>query len=1297
MPKKTRSAASRPLKRHRNESQIDDQNVDSNQTLVGSSSSAKRQKKEDEEKVKPVQGRSSRSSSARTRTNIEEDEEDGISPVYPTPAVEHQSAEETRDDDDEIRPVLNRASRHRKSRDNIGKSPVENGDDLIVPVRKTRISPSTSASTRRRSATRHNEILETENGTGVTDEHDDNDYDSNDGAVVRNSFDANGDDDDDDDDRDDESDEADTNHPLFKSNAFSHCGVLQSVRLDRFMSHTCFSYDLCPNVNIINGDNGSGKSAICAAIQMGLGARPSSTDRSKNVDGFIKHGEQSAIVTLKILNRKPDVGPDMTFKHDVYGDYIVVERKMMRGKNGKAGSNSWTIKGKKRSVKLHEGQTARREVMEMVDHFGFMVSNPVAVLNQESSKKFLAKGKPKEHYDLYQEATLLAPLKKELESTIGVTEKVKKIVSSRNSIQPEVLKQLNKLEAANRDAQEMKGIHHRIRDGACRLAWTKHQEVDADLASKQKRTSDEFDPAVENATNRVNAANRKVTEIAADAESLTKMVEESNQKVSQLVAGFRHAVKECQKVAIEIKSSQQRIQTLGNEIVEMDQNIQNSKLDMERAESEHFKGQEQKSALVGTRSTLVEEEKSLRSEITGLEEEQQTCGNEDYNLRDEVNRSREEVNRCDRDVEQKKREFAHIDQTIKNANQLTKFGPYVPFLENKIRQHQHRFEVVPVGPIGRFVKVHDESWVPVIEEAVGARFLTSYIVNSYRDQKLMMSLLSDRGQRPQVLVMDMKNGRYRVDPSKVADVERYGHRTILDMVTVTNDTVFNALLDFVQMEQVVMLHGDEDISQFGWREIPNMKIVWNKRGDRAFIRNGSRVHRGFYGRPLAARFLTKDMRPYLNQLRDEVRYCELQKNSAEQKRKDAMQKMNSLRDRISSVNTKLTKIRADLIGVVHKKANIEDQLRRTDSDFDASPFIRTIEEYQARKEDYIKQRAVLEEGLAGGEQKVAVSKSNSDNAKQKLQEAKVENLTVSKKLESTQDILAQARSKLRHNRSELAAAQHKQQQAHARLEEMKNEVAEAYSVAMASGSCPSDIDYKKESSATIEKLLTTWKKRLETEEGRRGGRSADEIEREYLLAKTKHVGNQKKLDRVKGYLGSLEVGIQYREQRLRMLERALKKMVRANFRQFMATRRHTGNIRFGNEGGHKQLLITTEMASHDKGDGERFQTTDLRSLSGGERSFTTLCFMMALAEICSVPVRVMDEIDVFQDEANRRASFKMLIDFFTRFLSHRQIVLITPHALPNIDPSPQVRIVRLKKPRDEDPNLRQTQIDSFYE
>jgi len=65
------------------------------------------------------------------------------------------------------------------------------------------------------------------------------------------------------------------------------------------------------------------------------------------------------------------------------------------------------------------------------------------------------------------------------------------------------------------------------------------------------------------------------------------------------------------------------------------------------------------------------------------------------------------------------------------------------------------------------------------------------------------------------------------------------------------------------------------------------------------------------------------------------------------------------------------------------------------------------------------------------------------------------------------------------------------------------------------------------------------------------------------------------------------------------------------------------------------------------------------SLSGGERSFATICFILSLWQVMECPFFMLDEFDVFMDAFNRKTSQTALICHAKRFKNH-QFFLYTP-------------------------------------
>ena len=151
-------------------------------------------------------------------------------------------------------------------------------------------------------------------------------------------------------------------------------------------------------MNFIHGQNGSGKSAILAAIQICLGAGARRTNRARSLKELVRKDTSSscAKVRVTLLNMGTDA-----YEHDTYGDFITVERTiaLRGGYNGYKLFNADNI----------EQSRSKKDLDEMLDKLNIQVDNPVAILDQEEAKKFLT-GKANDKYNFFMKATELERL-----------------------------------------------------------------------------------------------------------------------------------------------------------------------------------------------------------------------------------------------------------------------------------------------------------------------------------------------------------------------------------------------------------------------------------------------------------------------------------------------------------------------------------------------------------------------------------------------------------------------------------------------------------------------------------------------------------------------------------------------------------------------------------------------------------------------------------------------------------------------------------------------------------------------
>jgi structural maintenance of chromosomes protein 6 len=631
---------------------------------------------------------------------------------------------------------------------------------------------------------------------------------------------------------------------------------------------------------------------------------------------------------------------------------------------------------------------------------------------------------------------------------------------------------------------------------------------------------------------------------------------------------------------------------------------------------------------------------------------------------------------------------------LAEQNSVRRFGSHMPQVMEVLDRYLRagRFNSPPVGPIGMYISVKDDFWAPTVQDVIGA-LLSTFLVSGQHDMDLLRQVFREANSvgKARIIVLGQHSwarSRYEMNPRDLPQVHQYGHCTVMDMLAIKNDAAFNALVDHCNIERTVLVRGEKAMVEFSRGSGKNDRSVgtcWDEMGSRAYSRNNANTFRPpeNKGRGPRTSVLTSDRASHVAQLEAALEMLNHERIAAEDDASACKQHCAQLAMDLRSASNEIKRANQKYNHLLRSKDEFEEQMRAASSEFDSSAFDTAIKSYDDEAKALIKEQRMLEEAGKELAQTVLMHKENEEEPKAVFNQVKAAVLAKTNRVSSLTNDVAKSRAALRS--IEKAVTKRKQivERAHSEISSQRAVYAKVLEDARnLQADRPIEVDDPNQ--VKSEKMLQdieAMKRRLRAEEQRRDGKTAEDIEIDYLGAAKQDKENKFLLKKVQLYARSIKFGLAERKTERRGIEHRIKKLVRGNFNEFLKTRGHRGKIKFArNEKTNKpELIISTQMASHKTGDGDLYVTKDLRSLSGGERSYATLAFMLALAEVCQNPVRIMDELDVFMDEASRNAAFQTLVEFCTTHLSERQLVIVTPLTLPTgIIASPSVQIVRLK-------------------
>ncbi|CCX07769.1 Similar to Structural maintenance of chromosomes protein 5; acc. no. O13710 [Pyronema omphalodes CBS 100304] len=145
-------------------------------------------------------------------------------------------------------------------------------------------------------------------------------------------------------------------------------GAIVRVSCRNFITYNEITMHPGPSLNMVIGPNGTGKSSIVSAICIGLGFSPKLLNRAEDLSAFVKNGEREGHIEIELQGRPGEQNP-------------VIRRKIIKDNN----SSSFYLNGK---------SVSHKAVLKLVRSYDIQIDNPCQFLPQDCVDHFSKLSEP---------------------------------------------------------------------------------------------------------------------------------------------------------------------------------------------------------------------------------------------------------------------------------------------------------------------------------------------------------------------------------------------------------------------------------------------------------------------------------------------------------------------------------------------------------------------------------------------------------------------------------------------------------------------------------------------------------------------------------------------------------------------------------------------------------------------------------------------------------------------------------------------------------------------------------------
>ncbi|KAM3256397.1 hypothetical protein ACQJBY_049088 [Aegilops geniculata] len=1035
-------------------------------------------------------------------------------------------------------------------------------------------------------------------------------------------------------------------------------GTISRIRLENFMCHSSLHIELGEHVNFITGQNGSGKSAILTALCIAFGCRAKNTQRAATIKDFIKTGCSYAAIAVDINNQGED-----SFKPDVYGNLIKLERRITES------SSSTILKDQ------HGRKVANRkdDLNEIIEHFNIDVENPCVIMSQDKSREFLHSGNDKDKFKFFFKATLLQQVNELLETIRDQLNNADSVVQElEKSIKP-VMRELDELREKIKNMEHIEEIAHDIDNLKKKLAWSWVYEVDQQIEEQTVRLQKlkERIPACQERIDRNIVVIDDLKKELTEKEELVRSLGDKTHEVNNMKKSMEDNIAEVVKLKIELEAEHER----GTRTLEK----MNGRLKQMQAQLRDF--QMQHMQFTQAEASQIEEDMQniqrdidyLDSNVTRLREEEKEFSEELLGIQKSISDIAKEIAESDKRILQLKSHMDSLQQ--RQSNTVTAFGGQkVLKLLQLIELNHGRFKSPPIGPIGAHLQLASESWSVAVDCACGG-LLDAFIVSCHKDLQVLRECASRvYYNNLRIIVYDFTRQRLIIPDGSLPTTE---HPTVLSVIQSENHTVLNVLVDQGHAERQVLVRDYEVGKSVAFdNRMRNIKEVYTSDGFRMFSRGSVQTILPPNKRPRPERWCSSPAEK-IAELKNEADGIQRTISEKNAQRRKLVNDRSNLEQKIANLKRKREPEERYLM---NKKVQLEDAKRATaENNRHAAVDTTELEEDIKEEKNNIEQKELslqktnvkLSAALREVNDRRMAFKTFMDSVNEErlhFSSANDELDLVKRKIDAAQQekthyegvMTTKVLPDIKTAEAEYADLQQRRQEYFKKASIICSE-SDMESLSHVAGSTPEQL------SAKINRL----KQRFD-QESRRYAESIDDLRALHDKKERKILRKQQLYAGFRVKLNSCQKALDLRWKKFQRNAGLLKRQLTWLFNEHLGKKGISGFINVD----YKSKVLSVELTMPQ--DASRDTVRDTRGLSG-ERSFSTLCFTLALHGMTEAPFRAMDEFDVFMDAVSRKISLDTLVDFAVAQGS--QWVFITPHDISMVKPGDRVKKQQMAAPR----------------